>query len=262
LTVTEKLRANCLKHATCDCNAFQRLALCICKDLQPQVSQAFVCPNSHSGRAATQSCQQRSCSDYVAMPSFDEYLDEFFSTPRTLEAQLLAPNAEAILAICDQPIPALDSLKNLAGSSKWPRCAQKIISQFYGNTPAGVPLWAVAKRPEFFKNIRRHLRKHMWTESWEPGGHGSGRSRVYKLQFVNLNRLVWQHVIDNRLVVKHEPPPSKFPRPSHSLAESRVTEVNSGGTAVRKADGYWMHIGRARAVPALEYTLVTEPNYN
>ena len=57
--------ANCLKHATCDCNAPRRScsALCICRDLQPQVTQAFVCPNSHSGRAA----QQRSCGNYVAM---------------------------------------------------------------------------------------------------------------------------------------------------------------------------------------------------
>jgi len=196
------------------------------------------------------------------MPSFDQHLREFFSKPRTLEAQLLAPKAEAILAICDQPIPALDSLKTLAGSSKWPRCAQKIISQFYGNTPAGVPLWAVAKNPDFFKDTRRYLRKHMWSESIDTESRGSGRSRVYSLQFANLTRNMWQHVIDNRVSVKHQPPPSKFPRRSRSLAVSTFHEVNSGATAVRKYDGYWMHIGRACATPCVEYSLEIEPNYD
>ena len=197
------------------------------------------------------------------MSSFDQYLGEFFSKPRTLEAQLLAPKAEAILAICDVLVPALESSKDSHGSSKWSPPIQKIISQFAGNTPAGVPLWAVAEHPEFFKNIRRHLRKHMWTESWETGGHGSGRSRVYSLHFANLTRNLWQHVIDNRVSVKHQPPPSKFPRRSRSsMDKSTVREVNSGATAVLKHDGYWMHIGRACATPCVEYSLDIEPNYD
>ena len=41
-----------------------------------------------------------------------------------------------------------------------------------------------------------------------------------------------------------------------------VTEVNLGATAVRKLDGYWMHIGRACATPFFKYTLTIEPNYD
>ena len=204
------------------------------------------------------------------MPSFDQYLNEFFSTPRTLEAQLLAPNAKSIQDICNVLIPALESNKEGKRWSKWSPSIQKIISQFAGNTPAGVPLWAVAIKPDFFKKVRPHFRKSMWTTSTRGDGHGSGRADLYSLQLVNLTanssnaaalRAVWQSIIDARVFVKHLSPPFRFTGRRGSLG-SHVTEVNTGVTAVRKSDGYWMHIERACATPCIEYRLAREPNYD
>jgi len=193
------------------------------------------------------------------MPSFDQHLREFFSKPRTLEAQLLAPNAKAILAICDVLIPALESNREGKRWSKWSPSIQKIISQFAGNTPAGVPLWAVAIKPDFFKKVRPHFRKSMWKTSTRGDGYGSGRADLYSLQFVDLTAKMWQSIIDARVFVKHLSPPFRFTGRRGSCG-SHVTEVNIGVTAVRKSDGYWMHIGRACATPCIEYRLEIEPN--
>ena len=186
------------------------------------------------------------------MPSFDQHLREFFSKPRTLEAQLLAPNAEAIQAVCTATIPAF--AKVLA-----PTECQELISQFAGNTPAGVPLWAVAIKPDFFKKVRPHFRKSMWKTSTRGDGYGSGRADLYSLQFVDLTAKMWQSIIDARVFVKHLSPPFRFTGRRGSCG-SHVTEVNTGVTAVRKSDGYWMHIERACATPCIEYRLVIEPN--
>ena len=78
------------------------------------------------------------------MPSFDQYLDEFFSTPRTLEAQLFTPKAKVIEDVCTVNIPAL----RRRNFDVVPVTLQKMISQFVGNTPASVPMWAVAVAPE------------------------------------------------------------------------------------------------------------------
>ena len=186
------------------------------------------------------------------MPSFDQHLREFFSKPRTLEAQLLAPNAEAIQAVCTATIPAF--AKVLA-----PTECQELISQFAGNTPAGVPLWAVAIKPDFFKKVRPHFRKSMWKTSTRGDGYGSGRADLYSLQFVDLTAKMWQSIIDARVFVKHLSPPFRFTGRRGSCG-SHVTEVNTGVNAVRKSDGYWMHIGRACATPCIEYRLEIEPN--
>ena len=167
------------------------------------------------------------------MPSFDQHLREFFSKPRTLEAQLLAPNAEAIQAVCTATIPAL--AKVVA-----PTECQELISQFAGNTPAGVPLWAVAIKPDFFKKVRPHFRKSMWNTSTRGDGYGSGQADLYSLQFVDLTAKMWQSIIDARVFVKHQPPPSRFPSRftgRRGSCGSHVTEVNTGVTAVRKSDG-------------------------
>jgi len=194
------------------------------------------------------------------MPSFDQYLGEFFSKPRTLEAQLLAPNAEAIQAVCTATIPAFAKVA--------PTECQELISQFAGNTPAGVPLWAVAIKPDFFKKVRPHFRKSMWKTSTRGDGYGSGRADLYSLQFVDLTAKMWQSIIDARVFVKHLSPPFRFTGRRGSCG-SHVTEVNIGVTAVRKSDaaslrssaaGYWMHIGRACATPCIEYRLEIEPN--
>ena len=196
------------------------------------------------------------------MPSFDQYLNEFFSKPRTLEAQLLAPNAEAIQAVCTATIPALAKVA--------PTECQELISQFAGNTPAGVPLWAVAIKPDFFKKVRPHFRKSMWKTSTRGDGYGSGRADLYSLQCVDLTanssnaaalRALWQSIIDARVFVKHLSPPFRFTGRRGSCG-SHVTEVNTGATAVRKSDGYWMHIERACATPFVEYRLEIEPNYD
>ena len=73
---------------------------------------------------------------YAAMASFDQFLDDFYSKPRTLEAQLLATNAMVIQDACAVSIPALANILSLD--------CQKMISYFVGNTPAtcrcGLPL--------------------------------------------------------------------------------------------------------------------------
>ena len=183
---------------------------------------------------------------------------------------MLAPNAEASQAVCTATIPALAKVA--------PTECQELISQFAGNTPAGVPLWAVAIKPDFFKKVRPHFRKSMWTTSTREDGYGtgrgvgrgSGRTELYSLQLVNLTanssnaaalRAVWQSIIDARVFVKHLSPPFRFTG-RRGLLGSHVTEVNAGVTAVRKSDGYWMHIERACATPFVEYRLEIEPNYD
>ena len=67
-----------------------------------------------------------------------------------------------------------------------------------GNTPAGVPLWAVATNPKFFKDARPHLKKHMWSKMIRLEGHGSGRSDLHTIDLKDLSLAMWRHVIANR----------------------------------------------------------------
>ena len=59
------------------------------------------------------------------MTSFDQHLREFFSTPRTLEAKLLAPKAKVIQEACAVMIPALAKVLSTD--------CQHMISHFVGN---------------------------------------------------------------------------------------------------------------------------------
>ena len=185
--------------------------------------------------------------------SFDEHLRDFFSTPRTIEAQLLAPKAKVIQDTCAVMIPALARALSTD--------CQHMISHFAGNTPANVPLWAVAVEPEFFKGARPHLEKNMWTTTVSGDGHGSGRVNLHRLHLANLTTAMWRRVIKDRVAVEHEPPPSKYPSRRTRWA-SYISEVNKGATAVLNRDGYWMHIQRSNATPFVEYGLDIEPNYD
>jgi len=189
------------------------------------------------------------------MPSFDQYLDEFFSKPRTLEAQLFTPNARVVEDMCAVKIPAL----RRRYSDVVPVALQKMISQFAGNTPAGVPLWAAVVAPQFFKDARPFLRKHMWTASISNGGHGDGRTTVYQLDLRMLSLAMWRKVIKHKVFVRYE---CRFRNGRTSKGGSIIQDVNYNATAVQKYDGYWMQIQSSNATPRFEYGLCKELNYD
>ena len=186
------------------------------------------------------------------MTSFDAHLREFFSKPRTLQAQLYEPAAKEIQDVCAIVIPALARVLSAD--------CQKLISHMVGNTPAGVPLWAVATEPKFFKDVRPHLRKHMWTKMIGGDSYGSGRTDLYTLDLKELSLAMWRHVIANRVRAWHDPPRNFKSR--HGRRASCITDVNCSGTAVKKSDGYWMQIKGANATPRFDYSLCIEPNYD
>ena len=187
--------------------------------------------------------------------SFDEHLRQFFSKPRTLQAQLYEPAAKEIQDVCAIVIPAL--AKCLSAG------CQKLISHMAGNTLVGVPLWAVATEPKFFKEARPHLRKHMWTKMFGSDSYGSGRTDLYTLDLKELSLAMWRHVIANRVRVCHDPPRNfRNFNSRRGRCTSWITDVNYNGTAVKKSDGNWMQIMGADAKPRFEYRLCIEPNYD
>jgi len=198
------------------------------------------------------------------MPSFDQHLREFFSKPRTMEAQLLTPKARVVEDMCAVKILAF--LRR--NSNVVPVDLQKMISHFAGNTPAGVPLWAAVVAPQFFKDARPFLRKHMWTASISSGGHGDGRTDVYQLHLRMLSlasseaaalRAMWQLVMKHKVLVRYE---CRFRNGRTTKGGSIIKDVNYNATAVQKYDGYWMQIQSSNATPRFEYYLCTEPNYD
>jgi len=189
------------------------------------------------------------------MPSFDQHLREVFSKPRTMEAQLLTPKARVVEDMCAVKILAF--LRR--NSDVVPVALQKMISHFVGNTPASVPLWAVADAPEFFKDARPFLRKHMWTASISGGGHGSGRTDVYNLDLRMLSLAMWRKVIKHKVFVRYE---CRFRNGRTSKGGSIIQDVNYNATAVQKYDGYWMQIQSSNATPRFEYGLCKELNYD
>jgi len=188
------------------------------------------------------------------MPSFDQHLREFFSKPRTMEAQLLTPKARVVEDMCAVKILAF--LRR--NSDVVPVALQKMISHFVGNTPASVPLWAVADAPEFFKDARPFLRKHMWTASISGGGHGSGRTDVYKLDLRMLSLAMWRVVIKHKVSAHYE----CMVRNVRIFTASRIKNVNYNAAAVQKYNNSWMQIQDSNATPRFEYRLAIEPNYD
>ena len=133
------------------------------------------------------------------------------------------PKAKTIKDACAVKIPALAKAVTVD--------CQHIISHFAGNTPAGVPLWAVAVAPKFFKGARPDLRKNMWSTSIRGDGHGSGRANLHLLRLLNLNAALWRRIIEDKVMVEHEPPWTKYPSRRNRCA-SYISEVNTGATAV------------------------------
>jgi len=189
------------------------------------------------------------------MPSFDQHLREFFSKPRTMEAQLLTPKARVVEDMCAVKILAF--LRR--NSNVVPVDLQKMISHFAGNTPAGVPLWAAVVAPQFFKDARPFLRKHMWTASISSGGHGDGRTDVYQLHLKMLSLALWQNVGKHKVSVHYE---CLFRTGGSRKGASSIMNVNYNATAVQRDDGYWMQIQSSNATPRFEYRLAIEPNYS
>ena len=134
------------------------------------------------------------------------------------------------------------------------------ISYISGNTPGGVPVWAVATNPNFFKEARPILKRHMWQERRDSGGYGSGRSQDYTLDLEDLSLAMWGHVLMHHVQVWYDPPRKFYGR--HTHLHMPVVEINYNATAVKKTDGYWMQIKSSNATPRFDYSLCIEPNYD